>query len=345
MRFFSSFALVLCVSMAAAGCSQQLAGYNGNAAAPQMSGVDNVVYGPTPAPIPASASATAQYAPPSRGLIFAQSAPASGPLTATMDAQAAPGPAPSRGFFDARSAPAPSRGSIETQSLPAPAPSVTGALGRGKPPEMAAAPPPPPPPRGLIYAQAAAVPGPPPVVAAPIFDSLGPQPGPVLWGSVPPVTPAPAMGHYTLDSGDRLRVVVFGQEGLTNSYLVSATGQIDMPLIGAVVARGESTDALAGRISAKLRDGYIREPHVAVEIEAYRPFFILGEVTQPGQYPYVANMTAETAVAIAGGFTPRAFRRDLVVSRTANGVATRMTVPLNFPLRPGDTINVQERWF
>jgi polysaccharide biosynthesis/export protein len=183
------------------------------------------------------------------------------------------------------------------------------------------------------------------MVAARMVDTWGPQPGPVLYGSVPPVTPAPALNHYTLDAGDRLRVVVFGQEGLTNSYLVSATGQIDMPLIGAVVARGATSDQLAGRIGAKLRDGYIREPHVAVEIEAYRPFFILGEVTQPGQYPYVANMTAETAIAIAGGFTPRAFRRDLVVSRTADGVATRMTVPLNFPLRPGDTVNVQERWF
>jgi polysaccharide biosynthesis/export protein len=325
MRLFSSFALVLCVSMAAAGCSQQLAGYNGNPAAPQVSGVDNVVYGATPSPGPASA----QYAPPSRGLIFAQSAPA-------------PAPAPSRGFFDAQSGPAPSRDLVEMQSPPASTPSVTGSLGRGNPPDLAAAPPP----RGLIYAEAAPLPGPPPPsVAAPIFDTFGPQPGPVLYGSVPPVTPAPAMGHYTLDSGDRLRVVVFGQEGLTNSYLVSATGQIDMPLIGAVGARGETTDALAGRIGAKLRNGYIREPHVAVEVEAYRPFFILGEVTQPGQYPYVANMTAETAIAIAGGFTPRAFRRDLVVTRTANGVATRMTVPLNFPLRPGDTINVQERWF
>ena len=80
-----------------------------------------------------------------------------------------------------------------------------------------------------------------------------------------------------------------------------------MPLIGAVPARGTTTAALAQAIAAKLRQGYIREPHVAVEVEPYRPFFILGEVTLPGQYPYVANMTVETAVAIAGGFTPRAF--------------------------------------
>ena len=118
-------------------------------------------------------------------------------------------------------------------------------------------------------------------------------------------------GPYTLDAGDRLRIVVFGQDGLTNSYVVGAGGYIDMPLIGSVAARGMTPDQLAGRISEKLRDGFIREPHVAVEIESYRPFFILGEVTQPGQYPYVANMTAETAVAIAGGFSPRALRKTV----------------------------------
>ena len=84
---------------------------------------------------------------------------------------------------------------------------------------------------------------------------------------------------------------------------------------------------------------------MAVEVEAYRPFFILGEVTQPGQYPYVANMTAETAVAIAGGFTPRALRRSVIVNCNDYGRPVRMAVPLTFPLRPGDTVNVQERWF
>jgi polysaccharide export outer membrane protein len=157
--------------------------------------------------------------------------------------------------------------------------------------------------------------------------------------------PAAIEGQYTLDSGDRLRIVVFGQDGLTNSYLVSAGGYIDMPLIGSVAARGLTTDQLASRLSDKLRDGFIREPHVAVEIEGYRPFFILGEVTQPGQYPYVANMTAETAVAIAGGFTPRAFRNSVTLNRNYYGRPIRMAVPLTFPLRPGDTISVQERWF
>jgi protein involved in polysaccharide export with SLBB domain len=156
---------------------------------------------------------------------------------------------------------------------------------------------------------------------------------------------AAAQSPYTLDSGDRLRIVVFGQDGLTNSYAVDASGHIAMPLIGPVLARGATTDELSSRIGAKLRDGFVREPHVAVEIEAYRPFFILGEVTAPGQYPYIANMTAETAVAIAGGFGPRAVRQSVIVNRTYNGQQQRMSVPLTYPLRPGDTVNVQERWF
>jgi polysaccharide biosynthesis/export protein len=166
---------------------------------------------------------------------------------------------------------------------------------------------------------------------------------------VAPVTPVAyvptAEGPYTLDSGDRLRIVVFGQDGLSNSYSVDASGHIDMPLIGSVSARGVTTNELASRIAEKLRQGYVREPHVAVEIEAYRPFFILGEVTQPGQYPFVANMSVETAVAIAGGFTPRAFRKNVTVTRLVDGRQTRFTVPTTFPLRPGDTVNVQERWF
>jgi polysaccharide export outer membrane protein len=158
-------------------------------------------------------------------------------------------------------------------------------------------------------------------------------------------TDAGAEGPYTLDAGDRLRIVVFGQDGLTNSYSVDASGHVAMPLIGSVDTRGLTTDQLSRHIADKLRQGFIREPHVAVEIEAYRPFFILGEVTAPGQYPYVANMTVETAVAIAGGFGPRGFRKTVTISRIVNGPQVRLTVPITCPIRPGDTINVQERWF
>src|SRR5262249_36223272 len=101
--------------------------------------------------------------------------------------------------------------------------------------------------------------------------------------------PARHDGGYRLDAGDKLRVVVYGQEGLTNTYAIDAAGSITMPLIGQVPARGRSPASLAAEISARLRNGYIREPSVAVEIESYRPFFILGEVQAPGQYPYVPN--------------------------------------------------------
>jgi polysaccharide biosynthesis/export protein len=184
---------------------------------------------------------------------------------------------------------------------------------------------------------------------APVIAARPVAAGPIAAGPIPATAiayaPTADEGPYTLDSGDRLRVVVFGQEGLTNSYSVDASGHIAMPLIGPVLARGATTEQLSARIAEKLRQGFIREPHVAVEIEAYRPFFILGEVTQPGQYPYVANMTVETAVAIAGGFAPRAFRQTVILSRTIDGQQVRMTVPVTCPLRPGDTVNVQERWF
>jgi polysaccharide export outer membrane protein len=150
---------------------------------------------------------------------------------------------------------------------------------------------------------------------------------------------------YRLDSGDRLRVLVFGQEGLTNSYTVDANGAITMPLIKSVKARGLTTEQLARLVTDRLRGGYVREPHVAIEIEVYRPFFILGEVTVPGQYAYVPHMTAENAVAIAGGFTPRAYRRDIKLDRPATGGVIRNTVPLLTRIRPGDTIIVKERWF
>ncbi len=150
---------------------------------------------------------------------------------------------------------------------------------------------------------------------------------------------------YRLDAGDRLRVVVYGQEGLTNTYTIDASGSITMPLIGQVPARGRSPASLAAEISARLRNGYIREPSVAVEVESYRPFFILGEVQAPGQYPYVPNMTVESAVAIAGGFSPRARRDVVTVTHTdANGVE-RFVVPLGTALGPGDTVQVGERWF
>jgi polysaccharide biosynthesis/export protein len=154
---------------------------------------------------------------------------------------------------------------------------------------------------------------------------------------------AAASPPYTLDSGDKLRVVVFGQEGISGSYMVGAGGEVSLPLIGAVPARGATTQRLAAIIGERLKQGYVRDPHVTVDIEAYRPFFILGEVTTPGQYPYVPGMTAENAVAIAGGFAPRAYKQNVELTRSSQHF--KGDVPLGYSLRPGDTVVVKERWF
>ncbi|MEX2034131.1 MAG: polysaccharide biosynthesis/export family protein [Xanthobacteraceae bacterium] len=159
--------------------------------------------------------------------------------------------------------------------------------------------------------------------------------------AVKPVAERP----YTLDAGDKLRVVVFGQDALSNNYTVGADGTVTLPLIGAVPARGLTTTQLSGAIALKLRQDYIRDPSVAVEVETYRPFFVLGEVAYPGQYPYVPNMTVEAAIAVAGGFTPRADKDRVVVNRNARGATARYSMTLQHPVRPGDTVTVSERWF
>ena len=164
---------------------------------------------------------------------------------------------------------------------------------------------------------------------------------PVSYAEALPYQPPP----YTLDAGDKLRIVVFGQDGISNAYIVDAGGNVNLPLIGTVPARGSTPQQLSQRITARLKRGYVREPHVTVEVETYRPFFILGEVTTPGQYPYVADMTVEKAIAIAGGFAPRAYKQTVELTHTARGQQIKSDVPLSYPLRPGDTLLVKERWF
>ncbi|MGL5734905.1 MAG: polysaccharide biosynthesis/export family protein [Beijerinckiaceae bacterium] len=154
-----------------------------------------------------------------------------------------------------------------------------------------------------------------------------------------------SVADYRLGSGDRLRVIVFAQDNLSNIYAVNAQGRISMPLIGEVQAAGGTTRALAGAIESKLRQGYLREPKVSVEVDAYRPFFVLGEVNNSGQFPYVVGMNVQTAVAIAGGFSPRAYQSTAEITRTVDGVPVTGTVPITAQLQPGDTIVIRERWF
>ena len=192
-----------------------------------------------------------------------------------------------------------------------------------------------------------------PKYATPQYAASQPQVAPPQYGAGGPYVAAPygyaaaspSAQPYTLDAGDKLRIVVFGQDGISNAYIVDAGGNVNLPLIGSVPARGSSTQQLSQRIAERLKQGYVREPHVTVEVETYRPFFILGEVTTPGQYPYVADMTVEKAIAIAGGFAPRAFKQTVELTHNAQGQQMKGEVPLSYPLRPGDTVLVKERWF
>ncbi len=161
----------------------------------------------------------------------------------------------------------------------------------------------------------------------------------------PELFSASANDPYMLAAGDRLRVIVFGQDSLSNTYSVDGAGRIAMPLIGSVPVQGLDAPSVEHEIAGRLRGGYIREPKVSVEVEAFRPFFVLGEVTNAGQYPFVDGMTVQTAIAIAGGFSPRGYQGGADVTRAINGAPLTGRVPLNTPIRPGDTIMVRERIF
>lgn len=150
---------------------------------------------------------------------------------------------------------------------------------------------------------------------------------------------------YRLDSGDKLRVTVFGQTELTGVYGVDQSGHVALPLIGAVPARGQTTAEIETVVAARLRGGFLKTPDVSVEVDQYRPFFVMGEVKSAGQYTFVPGMTVQNAVAIAGGFTARAFQSDADITRQINGEVMSGRVPLTDPVRPGDTIHVRERWF
>lgn len=154
-----------------------------------------------------------------------------------------------------------------------------------------------------------------------------------------------AVQPYRLDSGDRLRITVFEQPGLSNTYTVDQAGYIAFPLIGQVATRGETLPALEGAIAARLKQGYLRDPDVTIEVDRYRPVFVMGEVGRPGQYSYVPGMTAQNAIAIAGGFTPRGNQRDVDVTRRINGRAFTGRTEITSPVLAGDTIHVRERLF
>ncbi|MBB4649841.1 polysaccharide export outer membrane protein [Aminobacter niigataensis] len=163
--------------------------------------------------------------------------------------------------------------------------------------------------------------------------------------------PAPAAFHevldqpYRLGAGDRIRVTVFEQEGLTNTYSVDQSGYISFPLVGGVAARGYTAQEVEKALAAKLRQGYLRDPDVSVEVDRYRPIFVMGEVGAAGQYSYVPGLTVQKAVAMAGGYSARANQGNVDITRDINGKVMTGRVLTSDPLLPGDTIYVRERLF
>ena len=161
-----------------------------------------------------------------------------------------------------------------------------------------------------------------------------------------PELPEAAPGPYTLGPGDVLVVRVYDQPQLSGAFTIDDSGMIDLPLLGLLQAAGKSTDSLAAEIAGSLKQkNLILNPSVAAEISQYRPFYILGEVNTPGQYPYRPRMTVLTAVSIAGGFTYRAVQDYAGVTRDLGGGPTQYRAPLFALAAPGDVITVFERRF
>jgi polysaccharide export outer membrane protein len=165
-------------------------------------------------------------------------------------------------------------------------------------------------------------------------------------GPALPDLPPPPAGAYRLGAGDRLTVRIYDQPQLSGAYSVDDSGMVDMPLLGLVPAAGLTVNELAAAIGRGLQDRQlILRPSVAVEVSAYRPFYILGEVNAPGQYPFRPGMTVLTAISIAGGFTPRAVQAYVGVTRVIAGTSATYRAPSFALAQPGDVITVFERRF
>jgi polysaccharide export outer membrane protein len=164
----------------------------------------------------------------------------------------------------------------------------------------------------------------------------------------PPLPASAAMGlsAYKLGPGDRLRITVFGETTLTGEYQVTDDGSVAFPLIGNVPAAHGPLTALRDAIQTRLAAGYVKDPRVSVEVITYRPYYILGEVNKPGQYPFVVGLRLDQAVAAAGGFTYRANTGKVFLRRSDDtGEKTVDLRQLSVTIMPGDTLRIGERYF
>ncbi len=150
---------------------------------------------------------------------------------------------------------------------------------------------------------------------------------------------------YVLGPGDKIRVITFGEESLTGTFLVGATGRVSLPLIGEVEAGGRTTGQVAAEMSRMLADGFLKDPRVSIEVVDFRPYYILGEVNKPGLYPYTDGLTVDGAVATAGGFTYRANTHKVFIRPVQGNAERKMPLTSGALVHPGDTVRIAERYF
>ena len=151
--------------------------------------------------------------------------------------------------------------------------------------------------------------------------------------------------EYVFGTGDRLRLTVFNEPTLSGEFEVNSAGIISIPLIGNIKAQGETAHGLEGAITQKLSSGYMRDPRVNIEVLQYRPFYIIGEVSKPGEYPYRNGMNIMSAVAVAGGFTYRANDQTVNIRRAGQTQEYSYPVTTTTMVLPGDIVRVGERLF
>lgn len=150
---------------------------------------------------------------------------------------------------------------------------------------------------------------------------------------------------YRLGPGDKIRVIVFGEESLSGEFVVSGNGNVSFPLVGDIPARGKSVTEFQEGVQQALSQGYLKEPRVSTEVLTYRPYYILGEVNRPGEYPYSSGLTVLNAIATAGGFTYRAQTRKVYIRRANEADEESYPLGSETAVAPGDTIRIVERFF
>jgi polysaccharide export outer membrane protein len=150
---------------------------------------------------------------------------------------------------------------------------------------------------------------------------------------------------YVLGSGDKLHLTVFGETDLSGDFVVDGSGFVRLPLIGQVRAIGYTQQQLEGVIGSALAQGYLKSPRVSVEVATYRPFYIIGAVNRPGQYPYVDHMNALNAIALAGGFTQSAVESVVFVRREGSNEEVEVPVDRTTMIHPGDVLKVHNTIF